>query len=1026
MSRLLLALLGGALALGAAPAQDSRRLTEGWELAPETVAGQRPADGWRPVVVPSTFEDVLGTDFDGVCWYRRRLALTAAERAEATVRVLFRGVATAATVFLDGVEIGGHLGQWTPWRVDLTPHLAAAGAALLEVRVDEKVGHNTQGFLPVIQPHFGGLWRSVELEVDREPRIDDEATFSFGHWNGGAPTLDLDVALRSHRAPFRGRITARLLEDGPARRPLDWQLDAALADGGPLCRGARMPAGVRPWSPAEPVRYVLRLTLRDDTGRRVCDVVDRHVAFRDLAAEGTRVLWNGQPLQVRGMLHWGYSAPHVAPPEDAAFWRPQLERIRSLGCNLVKCCLWIPPQCFYEQAEELGLLVWQEYPTWHPQLTQRYLPELRQEYEEFHAYDRSHAAVAFRSLTCETGHSAELAVIRALYDRCKELVPDTLVVDDSAWIEWHRVHDFYDDHPYGNNRWWPGKLASMRQYIAERGAKPLLLGECITSDTWLDLDRWQVARYPKDAWWTPWGLAAQNAFRDWIAASFGPDEARALLPESIEYSLRNRKYQIERIRQTLPDAGYVLSVVRDITKCRMGFIDDFGDLKWTPEQWRWHGDTMICLDTDDDRQAFPMTSGPLAVPVRIAHSGAAPLRGTLRLTVPEIGVERTFTGVALEPGSVSGRFVLQVPGAALAAPRPRRVRVEATLTGGGAEHGAATHNAWDLWVFPAASSGLDPRVRIVDHLDADTVADVRAGARVLLLAGDRKGSLLTRGLWFLRGAPFAPPHPIHATCPPDFLEHLQAFDLEDGRVMQWEPFADEVDPVLAFWDTHDLDRVDRYALAFTARLGAGRLGATVLDHDSPAGRYVLEQLVATLATGPAPVRGLTDQTIAALRGALTGQQLDLIDWEIAVDPRDRGRGEGWADGGDHAGAAWRPIHAGRHWEAEGIPQYDGVAWYRRDVTIPAGWSTAAPIHLVFEGVDDSYHLFLDGREIAHFGDPATGETVWLTRTTVDVAPFVQPGRTHRLVLRVVDHVGAGGINGAAFLTTAPLGPKLVH
>jgi hypothetical protein len=25
------------------------------------------------------------------------------------------------------------------------------------VRLDEKVGHNTQGFLPVVEPHFGGL-----------------------------------------------------------------------------------------------------------------------------------------------------------------------------------------------------------------------------------------------------------------------------------------------------------------------------------------------------------------------------------------------------------------------------------------------------------------------------------------------------------------------------------------------------------------------------------------------------------------------------------------------------------------------------------------------------------------------------------------------------------------------------------------------------------------------------------------------------------------------------------------------------
>jgi hypothetical protein len=31
------------------------------------------------------------------------------------------------------------------------------------------------------------------------------------------------------------------------------------------------------------------------------------------------------------------------------------------------------------------------------------------------------------------------------------MIPGALVEDDSSWIGWNRMHDFYDDHPYGNN-----------------------------------------------------------------------------------------------------------------------------------------------------------------------------------------------------------------------------------------------------------------------------------------------------------------------------------------------------------------------------------------------------------------------------------------------------------------------------------------------------------------------------------------------------------------------------------------------
>ena len=56
------------------------------------------------------------------------------------------------------------------------------------------------------------------------------------------------------------------------------------------------------------------------------------------------------------------------------------------------------------------------------------------------------------------------------------------------------------------------------------------------------------------------------------------------------------------------------------------------------------------------------------------------------------------------------------------------------------------------------------------------------GAQVVLHAGPQAGSLRTEALWFLRGAPFAPLHPLHARVPAELLLELSSFDLETGRV----------------------------------------------------------------------------------------------------------------------------------------------------------------------------------------------------------------------------------------------------
>jgi len=993
----------------ALPAQDRVPVTEGWSVAVETEAGVPPASGWSAIRVGEAFEHTLGVGFDGVAWYRITLEHVLDARARA--RLLFHGVATDATVHADGKSVGGHLGAWTPFHVDLTEALGDGRAEIL-VRVDERVGHNTQGFLPIIQPHFGGIWRSVELCIDRGPVLDRERLFTFGDAADAGPNLQFAAPVLQREPDLAVRLT---VSDGP--RVIAQGLfpfgDEAEAS------GALAVPGAKPWSPARPRLHDVRIDLVQSSpqGESLLDSITRRVGFRRLEADGTHILWNGERLQLRGMLHWGYSPPHLAPPEDPAFWRTQLTSIRELGCNMLKACLWMPPPVVYELADELGLVVWQEYPTWHPTLTSEHLAELRREYEEFHTQDRSYASVALRSLTCETGHSAELAVLEQLYGQCKEMVPQTLVVDDSAWIEWHRIHDFYDDHPYGNNSWWPGKIASMRAHIDERKPMPLLLGECIAADTWLDIAAFDATGTSEDAWWAPWGISAQRAFEERLARLHGAPTAATLGSDSLAYALRNRKYQIERVRMSFPEAGYTLSVARDFTKARMGFFDDFARPKWNADAFAFHGDTMLGLDVPDDLRSF--LPGPVDLPVRIAHHGTGRLDANLTLGVPELGFSSSVHA-SIPQGVVSDQLAMTVELPDVTT--PRRIRIEAGLEG---TH--AAHNAWDVWVQPRPRGFLADDVLVVDKLDRTTWDQLQNGARVLLRAGNRKGSLKTSGLWFLRGAPIAPPHPIQERIPREFLMELQSFDLETGQVLFGEHLFDHVDPVLAFWDTHDIREVRPWLLAFTTRVGRGRLAATTLSDATPAGQLVLEALADVLSHGPDPVRVLPDELASDIGRALDSQVMPVDRFEIALDPGDVGLEGGWSDGLEHEGATWRAIRPARHWEADGIPGYDGVAWFRTQIEVPKGWG-GQQITAVFEGVDDSYRLYLDGEEIARHGDPVTGETVWLVRTTADLTPHVEAGGTHSLVLRVVDHTGAGGLHRPVWVTNGPVDARgdLIH
>jgi hypothetical protein len=985
-----------------ASAQQRSVLDGGWAIAAEAVAAQPPAAAaFRPARVPGTFEADLGPSFDGVAWYRRQLELDRPPAGSA-VRVEFRAAATDATVFVNGRPVGSHLGGWTPFVVEIGDALRYDGQDLLEVRLDEKVGHNTQGFLPVIQPHFGGLWQEVVLRVDTGPVLDRDGLLAFGDFAAGELLVEAPVVWGRVDVPTALRV--RVLDDATEVAAASFDIEDEDA---PRLRVA-VPA-VRGWAPGRPWLYPVSFELMERGTGRVLDRVVRRVGFRTVRADGTTIRWNGQPLQPRGMLHWGVSPPHFAPAPGAAAWRRQLEAIRSLGCNLVKCCLFVPPTEFYELADELGLLVWQEYPTWHPRLTPEFLPELLREYDEFYAHDRSHVSVAFRSLTCETGHGASEAVLRRLHERAHARIPQAMVVDDSAWIGWHRVHDFYDDHPYGNNDDWPRRLAGFREHIAARRPLPLLLGECIAADTWFDLARWDRSAGDAERWWAPLCLDAQREFEAWVRREFDDDTCDSLRPVSLRYAWQSRKYQVERLRLDIPDAGYVLSVMRDFPKARMGFFDDFDEGKWSPADWEWHRDTMICLDTPADRRAF--VAGRSRLDARVAHFGNGPLAGELELWI-DGQPGRMRQPIRVLPGTVSGPVSIEVE--LDAGDRPARHRLRARLAG---THPAA--NAWDLYALPRAGPpAAGNRVRVVRHLDRELLAQLRAGARVVLLAGPQERSLKTHDIWFLRGAPFAPPHPVHRSVPAPFLIDLQAFDLCEPRVMHHEGLMDQVDPILAFWDTHDIAAVNRWLFAFSCGIGEGRLLATALDHESDAGRFVLDRFVEHLAEGPPPRRSLRDDTVAALAALLVAETIELRDWELSTDPDDTGLARG-LERGDR-GEGWRPVRAGQHWESQGFAHYDGVAFYRITVRVPEHWR-GRPVHAVFEGVDDSYRLYVDGVERGRFGDPATGDTVWLRRTAAEIGGSLRHGGESRIVLRVVDHQGAGGLHRPAFLTTGPIG-----
>lgn len=115
---------------------------------------------------------------------------------------------------------------------------------------------------------------------------------------------------------------------------------------------------------------------------------------------------------------------------------------------------------------------------------------------------------------------------------------------------------------------------------------------------------------------------------------------------------------------------------------------------------------------------------------------------------------------------------------------------------------------------------------------------------------------------------------------------------------------------------------------------------------------------------------------------------------------------------------WTTIPAPGAWEnAPGgkYAKYDGYAWYRCFVKVPAAWK-GDDLSLTLHKVDNSYEVFFNGAKVGVSGSFPPGYLSGVTERPASYtieASLVRPGETNHIAVRVYDQTGPGGFNGGA-------------
>ncbi|QOI99187.1 MAG: hypothetical protein HRU70_01250 [Phycisphaeraceae bacterium] len=712
-----------------------------WSIEPFDGTGHS-RRGPAEYTIPGDWHHILGHAFQGSATVSRTIPIDAGlaqAHADDRLWIDLDSVATELTASINGRPVGHHAGDFVPIRFEIPWDAVATGSARIDLRIDEvhanrpapgvltENGHITKGFKDVLSLQHAGVWGGVSLRRTGPVAIEPDGVHLVADPADGS----VIVRVETDRAPGwsgRGRVIVSVREVGGATR------DVATADA-PLAAGETelrlRVESPKPWSPDAPALYAADVRVECDG--RTSDAWDGRFGFRRVEAggtDGTRILINGVPTLIRGILHWGHEPRHTAPAPTPDEVRDQFAGLRELGFNAVCLCMVYLPRWFYDIADETGMLLWQEHPIWKSDMAEEHLPEFRRLCDRFFRRDRNHPSIVIVSGSCEhEGIHPDLAVW--WWTQSARHHPLTLRQVQTAFTAWVNPAqtDLLDEHVYDNSGRWTAFLRDMRAEVRRLGNKPFVMGETIIANAWPDVPAMRQLEAthatpaaapgpkPADARWiehSPWyltkGLAGCEAFERGLEQRYGRAGLDRFRAHTHRFGIEFRRWQVETFRLDPGNAGFVLNHIRDVPACRCGFMDDLDRWRYGPADTRpWLADRVFLFHTPGSVRAFAAPADVKA-DLCVSNFGTGPVSGEAHLTFerpgsPPSSIRAPFS---CPPGDVA-RAPISIPLPAADAPTRLAVSVN------GPEGSGVEPASWGLWAFPPADE-MPPDVVRLDGL----------------------------------------------------------------------------------------------------------------------------------------------------------------------------------------------------------------------------------------------------------------------------------------------------------------------
>lgn len=335
-------------------------------------APEYPENTLQPVRLPHTCKETPFHYFDEslyqmVSGYRRHLQIPADWQGK-QILLTFEGAAHDSTVFCNGKKVGEHHCGYTAFTVDLTDNVLYGQDNLLCVRLDSRENLNVPPFGYVIDyMTYGGIYRDVRLEVKEKVSLSDIFVHTAIDFRSSPVTAQITSEITLTESDDNVTIRQYYMPKSTAAAQESWRLlcEQTVSTDVSCDKEFSLTATITApllWDTEEANLYILKAQLYQDN--TLLDETETTFGIREAVFKKDGFYLNGRKLRIRG-LNRHQSFPYVGYAMPKSMQRLDADLLKKeLGLNAVRTSHYPQSHYFLERCDELGLLVFTEFPGW--------------------------------------------------------------------------------------------------------------------------------------------------------------------------------------------------------------------------------------------------------------------------------------------------------------------------------------------------------------------------------------------------------------------------------------------------------------------------------------------------------------------------------------------------------------------------------------------------------------------------------------------------------------------------------------